>query len=79
MLPTGPSVTDGVSVPLQLSEAVAPPNALFIVAVDGLHPSEVEAVEVVVITVEELSKVQVTVCDAVAVFPHSSVALQVLV
>ena len=35
----------GVSAPLQLSEAVAPSNAPFIVAVDGLQPSDVDAVD----------------------------------
>jgi hypothetical protein len=34
----------GVSAPLQLSEAVAPPSAELIVEDDGLHPSEVDDV-----------------------------------
>ena len=79
VLPTAPSDAVGVSAPLQLSEAVAPPNAPFIVAVDGLHPSDVDAVDVGVITGGELSKVQVTVRDAVPVLPQASVAVNVLV
>jgi hypothetical protein len=39
--PTAPSDVVGVSAPLQLSEAVAPPSAPSIVALDGLHPSAV--------------------------------------
>src|SRR5262245_64696807 len=46
VLPTAPSDADGVSVPSQLSEAVALPRALLIVAVDGLHPSDVDSVRV---------------------------------
>jgi hypothetical protein len=40
--PTAPSDAVGVSAPLQLSEAVAPPSVVFIVAVDGLHPIAVD-------------------------------------
>ena len=79
MLPTAPSDAVGVRAPLQLSEAVAPPNAPFIVAVDGLHPSDVDAVDVGVTTGGVTSNVQVTVRDAVAELPQASVAVQVLV
>jgi hypothetical protein len=68
-----------VSAPLQLSEAVAPPNAPLIVAVDGLHPSDVDAVDVGVTTGAVKSNVQVTVRDAVAELPQASVAVHVLV
>jgi hypothetical protein len=77
--PTTPSDAVGVSAPLQLSEAVAPPSAASIVAEDGLHPSAVDAVAVGVTTGGVASAVHVTVLDAVAVFPHASVAVQVLV
>jgi hypothetical protein len=77
--PTVPSDAVGVSDPLQLSEAVALPRVLFIVAVVGLHPSAVDAVAVGVTTGFVISKVQVTVRDDVPVFPHASVALHVLV
>jgi hypothetical protein len=46
---TEPSEAVGVSEPLQLSDAIAPPNADSIVSVDGLHPSADEAVAVAVI------------------------------
>ena len=68
-----------MSAPLQLSEAVAPPSAPSIVAVDGLHPSAVDAVDEGVTTGAVISNVQVTVRDAVPTFPHASVALHVLV
>ena len=64
---------------MQLSEAVAPSNAALIVAVDGLHPSVVDAVDVGVTTGEILSNVHVIVRDAVPTFPQLSVALHVLV
>ena len=79
MLPTAPSVAVGVSAPLQLSDAVAPPSAPSMVAVDGLHPSDVDAVDVGVTTGAVTSNVQVTVRDAVPTLPHASVALHVLV
>ena len=74
MLPTAPSLAVGVSAPLQLSEAVAPSSAASIVAVDGLHPSDVDAVELGVTTGAVISNVQVTVRDAVPTLPHASVA-----
>jgi hypothetical protein len=79
VLPTAPSDAVGVSEPLQLSEAVAPPSAPLIVAVDGLHPSEVDAVEVGVTTGGVTSNVQVTVREAVPTLPQASVADHVLV
>jgi hypothetical protein len=79
VLPTAPSDAVGVRAPLQLSEAVAPPSAPLIVAVDGLHPRAVEAVEVGVTTGGVTSNVQVTVRDAVPVLPQPSVAVHVLV
>jgi hypothetical protein len=39
-----------VSEPLQLSEAIASPNAFSMVAVEGLQPSEVDSVDVGVTT-----------------------------
>jgi hypothetical protein len=64
---------------LQLSEAVAPSSAALIVAVDGLHPSAVDAVDVGVTTGAVISNVQVMVRDAVPTLPHASVADHVLV
>ena len=79
MLPITPSDAVGVSAPLQLSDAVALPREEFIVDEDGLHPSEVETVELAVITGGVASSVQVTVRDAAVMFPQPSVADQVLV
>jgi hypothetical protein len=79
VLPTEPSDAIGVSVPLQLSEAVALPNALVIIADDGLHPSDVDEVAVGVTSGIVISNVHVTVRDAVPTFPHASVAVHVLV
>ena len=79
MLPTGPSLAVGVNAPLQLSEAVALPSAASIVAVDGLHPSDVDVVAVGVTTGAVISNVQVTVRDAVPTLPQPSVAVHVLV
>src|SRR5262249_61708631 len=79
VLPTAPSDAVGVSTPLQLSDAVAPSNAASIVAVDGLHPSDVDAVDDGVTTGAVISNVQVTVRDAVPTLPQASVALHVLV
>jgi hypothetical protein len=79
VLPVVPSVAVGVNAPLQLSEAVAPSNARLIVAVDGLHPSDVDAVDVAVTTGAVISNVQVMVRDREAVLPHPSVAVHVLV
>ena len=64
---------------LQLSEIVAPPSAASIVAVDGLQPRDVDAVDVGVTTGGTLSNVQVIVRDKDAVLPHPSVAVHVLV
>ena len=49
------------------------------VAVDGLHPSEVDVVAVGVTTGFVTSNVQVTVLDAVPTLPQLSVAVHVLV
>ena len=80
VLPTVPEVGVGVTFP-QLSVAVAVPKAASIVAVDGLQPkSALLAVEpVAVITGIVLSKVQLMVREAVAVFPQASLANHVLV
>ena len=77
--PTAPSETVGVNAPEQLSEAVAPPNPASIVAVDGLQPRAVDAVDDVVIIGAVTSNVHVTVLEFVPVFPQASVAVQVLV
>jgi hypothetical protein len=74
-----PSDAVGVSEPLQLSEAVAPPNAVLIVAVDGLHPSVVDEVELGVTTGLVTSIVQVAVRETVAVLLQASDAVNVLV
>jgi hypothetical protein len=49
-----------------------------IVAVDGLHPSDVDVVDVGVTTGAVISNVHVTVSDNVAVLPQPSVAAHVL-
>ena len=74
---TGPVVTVIVGVP-QASLALAEPRAASIAADVGLHPS-VELVPVAVITGGVVFDVQVTVRDTVAVLPHASVAVNVLV
>jgi hypothetical protein len=79
VLPTAPSDAVGVKEPLQLSEAVALPSAVSIVADDTLHPSAVAAVAVGVITGRVISNVHVTVRDAVAELPQASVAVHLLV
>jgi hypothetical protein len=79
VLPTAPSDAVGVRDPPQLSEAVAPPRAASIVAVVGLQPSAVDAVEVGVTTGGVTSNVQVTVREAVPTLPQASVAVHVLV
>ena len=76
--PIGPSETVGVTA-LQLSVAVALPNVELIVAVEGLQPSAVDADDAGVIVGDVISKVHVTVRNAVAVFPHASVAVHLLV
>jgi hypothetical protein len=58
---------------------VAPPSAASIVDEDGLHPSEVDAVDVGVTTGAVISKVQVTVREFVPTFPQPSLAVHVLV
>src|SRR5439155_521072 len=63
---------------LQLSVAVAVPSAALISPAVGLQPS-VRVVPVAVITGFSVSRVNVTVCDAVPVFPHPSVTVQLLV
>jgi hypothetical protein len=72
VLPTAPSDADGVITPEQLSDAVAPPNAASIVAVDGLHPSAVEEVAVGV-TVGTILSVALNVCVHVFVQPFKVV------
>ena len=62
----------------QASVAVAVPSAPLISAADGLQPSVV-VVPPVVITGAALSPNQVIVLDAVAVLPHASLAVNVLV
>jgi hypothetical protein len=79
VLPTAPSDAVGVNAPAQLSEADAPPNVALIVAEDGLHPSDVDTVELAVITGAVTSIVQVTVREAVPRFPQASEADQVRV
>ena len=80
MLPTAPSVEDGVTGP-QLSVAVAVPNAASMVAADGLHDAMIPpaGVPVAVITGAVTSNVQLMVRDAVEVLPHASLANHVLV
>jgi hypothetical protein len=78
LLETSPSLgADTVGVP-QASVAVAVPRALLISPPDGLQP-RVVVVPPVVITGAVLSAVQVTVRDAVDVFPQASRAVHVLV
>ena len=60
------------------SVAVALPNAALISPADGLHPSVV-VVPLAVIDGAVLSAVHVIVLDAVAVLPHASLAVNVLV
>jgi len=74
---TGPSLVVTVGVP-QASVAVAVPRAPLIVAVDGLHPSDVAA-PVAVMVGAVTSTVHVAVRDAVAVLLHASVAVNILV
>ena len=74
---TGPVETVIVGVP-HSSLALAEPRAASIAADVGLHPS-VDVVPVAVITGGVAFDVQVTVLDAVAVLPHASVAVNVLV
>jgi hypothetical protein len=49
------------------------------VAVEGVHPSNVDVVADGVTTGAVISNVQVTVRDAVPTLPHASVAVHVLV
>jgi hypothetical protein len=74
---TAPSTGVSVNVP-QASVAVALPRAASIAADDGLHPS-VNVVPVAVITGGVAAADQVIVLDVVAVLPHASVAVNVLV
>jgi hypothetical protein len=77
LLCTAPSVEVMVGVP-HASVAVAVPNAPFIAAVDGLHPSA--SVPPVAVSVGAVtSAVHVAVRDVVAVLPQPSVAVHVLV
>ena len=79
MLVTAPVDAVTVGVP-QASVAVALPKAASIAAVVGLHPSApLAGVPVAVIVGAVTSTVHVAVLDAVAVLPHASVAVNVLV
>ena len=74
---TGPSVKLRAGTP-QAAVAVAVPRAVLISEADGLHPSVVTLLMIVM--VGGLGAfVQVTVDEAVAVLPHPSVAINVLV
>src|SRR5215471_10056690 len=75
VLPTVPSDAVGVKLPLQLSDAVAPPRHHITQSIVTLHPSAVDAVEVGVITGFVISNVQFTVREVVAVLPQPSVAV----
>lgn len=77
MLAILPSLEVIVKIP-QASVAVAIPSAPLISAADGLHPSVV-VVPVVNNTGTVVLLIQVTVLDAVAVLPHASLAVNVLV
>ena len=72
-----PSVEMTVGLP-QSSVADAIPNAPFIVAVDGLHPSA-SALPVAVRVGGVTSSVHVAVLDVVETLPQPSVAVNVLV
>ena len=74
---TGPSTGVNVNVP-QASVAEALPRAASIAADVGLHPSGA-LLPLAVITGGVAFDVQVTVLDVVAVLPHASVAVNVLV
>jgi hypothetical protein len=74
---TGPSLATAVTT-AQLSEAVAEPNASLISVAVGLQPN-VNVVPVAVITGGVVSSVHVTVREVVAIFPHTSVAVKVLI
>ena len=63
----------------QLSVAVAVPRAESIADTDGLQDVRFNVVPVAVITGAIESAFQVTVLDTDEVFPHASVAVQVLV
>jgi hypothetical protein len=63
---------------LQASVAVAVPNAPFIAAVDGLHPSS-SAPPVAVSVGAVISNVHVAVREVEDVLPQASVAIHVLV
>ena len=79
VLPTDPSDAVGVKLPLQLSDAVAPPRHHTAQSIVMLHPSAVDDVAVGVITGLVRSNVQVTVREVVAVLPQASVAIHLLV
>jgi len=79
LLTTAPSVEVTVGVP-QASVAVAEPSALLIALEDGLQPRAPPAgVPVAVIAGAVISNDHVAVRDVVAVLPHASVAVHVLV
>jgi hypothetical protein len=79
LLETAPSDDVTVGVP-HASVAVAEPNAALMAADVGLHPSApLAGVPVAVILGAVTSTVHVAVRDAVAVLPHASVAVHVLV
>ena len=76
---TPPSLDVIVTVAVQLSVAVAPFNAAVIAEAAGLHARVTVLLIVPVKTGACVSSVQVTVLDVVAVLPHASVAVNVLV
>ena len=77
LLVTVPSLDDTVGIP-QASEADAVPSAALISEAAGLHP-RVNVVPVAVMVGGIRSAVHVIVLDAVAVLPHASLAVNVLV
>jgi hypothetical protein len=80
LLCNGPSTGVETVAPPQASVDVALPNAASIAAVLGLHPSTPFAgVPVAVIVGAVWSNVHVAVLDVVAVLPHASVAVNVLI
>ena len=80
LLCIGPSEVDVTVAPPQPSAAVAEPNAALITDEEGLQPrAPLPGVPVAVTVGGVKSNVQVAVRDVAAVFPHASVAVNVLV
>src|SRR5262245_1205346 len=77
LLETDPSLGDNTVAVLHPSVAVAVPNAALISEADGLQP-KIVVVPPVDNTGPVLSNVHVTVLQAVVVFPHPSVAVNIL-